>query len=215
MSSTMRERPVIISFVGPSGSGKTAIIEKLIREFGRRGLRVGAVKHSRAGFSLDRSGKDSARFKRAGAGTVLLLSPSSLGLIADYSGTLSPREAAARFFPDADIILVEGWKESALPKILVQGTARRRGVVGPLIRVPRRASVGIVRIRRHRVRGCVVRGRVVRGGIVRRAVTIPVGPVIRIPVVMMRIILLHLYLAMAVWSVILPLPLTMVARPCG
>ena len=125
MSSTRRKRrglPFLISFVGPSGAGKTTIIVKLIRELEKRGFRVGAIKHSRAGFTLDPAGKDSARFKKAGARTVLLISPASLGLISDHGEKLSPARAAAMFFKNADIVLVEGWKESSLPKVLVSDT---------------------------------------------------------------------------------------------
>jgi molybdopterin-guanine dinucleotide biosynthesis protein MobB len=107
--------------VGESGSGKTTLVTRLIKELNRRGLRVGAVKHSRSGFTIDPKGKDSARFRTAGARTVLLLSPTSLGLVSDRPKNLSPKDAAARFFKDSDIVLVEGWKESPLPKILVSG----------------------------------------------------------------------------------------------
>jgi molybdopterin-guanine dinucleotide biosynthesis protein MobB len=112
-------KPRLISLVGESGSGKTTLITKLIKELNRRGLRVGAVKHSRSCFTIDPDGKDSARFRKAGAQTVLLLSPTSLGLVSDRRKNFSPEDAAAHFFKGLDIVLVEGWKESPLPKIIV------------------------------------------------------------------------------------------------
>lgn len=123
MNSTTRRRrahgaPFLISFVGPSRSGKTTLLAALIAEISRRGYRVGAVKHSLRGFELDREGKDSDRFRRAGARGVLLASPDSIGFLADAPRGFSPRDAAA-FFPDADIVLVEGWKEARLPKVAV------------------------------------------------------------------------------------------------
>lgn len=62
--------PPIVSIVGTSGVGKTTILEKLIPELTRRGLRVGTVKHHAHGeFEMDRPGKDSWRHKKAGAAT--------------------------------------------------------------------------------------------------------------------------------------------------
>jgi molybdopterin-guanine dinucleotide biosynthesis protein MobB len=127
------EGPAMISFIGASGSGKTTLLVKLIAELSRRGLCVGAVKHSRRDFTLDIEGKDSDRFRKAGAGTVLLVSPRSIGLVADAPRGFFPERAAAAFFPGADIVLVEGWKGAGLPKVIVTGPASRspraRGVI--------------------------------------------------------------------------------------
>ncbi len=132
----------LISFVGESGAGKTTLITMLIKELRGRGLRVGAVKHSRTGFTLDPRGKDSARFRKAGAQAVLLVSPAALGLISDHRGKLSPAAAAAMFFKDTDIVLVEGWKESSLPKILVSGgRTPPRGVKNIVAEIGRRGTV--------------------------------------------------------------------------
>ena len=124
--------PPMLSFVGASGSGKTTLLVKLIAELVRRGLRVAAVKHSRRGVALDVAGKDSDRFRKAGAGTVLLVSPLSIGFVADAPPRFSPRAAAA-FLLDADIVLVEGWKEAGMPKVLVTNGAapapRTRNVI--------------------------------------------------------------------------------------
>jgi molybdopterin-guanine dinucleotide biosynthesis adapter protein len=132
----------MLSFIGESGAGKTALLVELIKELTVRGYRVGAVKHTRAGFALDPRGKDSARFKKAGARTVLLISPASLGLISDHGEKLSPARAAAMFFKDADIVLVEGWKESSLPKVLVSGAVTPpRGIKNIVAEIGKRGTV--------------------------------------------------------------------------
>jgi molybdopterin-guanine dinucleotide biosynthesis protein B len=66
--------PPVFGFIGDSGSGKTTLIERLITRFSRTGLRVAAIKHAHHGFDIDRPGKDSYRFRSAGAGQVLLAS---------------------------------------------------------------------------------------------------------------------------------------------
>lgn len=135
----------MVSFVGPSGSGKTTVITALIRELTRRGFRVAAIKHSRASFQIDQKGKDSARLREAGARAVLLLSPSSLSLIAGRHAGLTPRDAARLFLPGVDFILVEGWREAALPKVVVSSRLPARPARANVIaRIAARGTAGAI-----------------------------------------------------------------------
>ena len=59
--------PKVYSFIAWSGTGKTTYLERLIAALKARGLRVAAVKHDAHRLELDREGKDSWRFARAGA----------------------------------------------------------------------------------------------------------------------------------------------------
>jgi molybdopterin-guanine dinucleotide biosynthesis protein B len=63
-----------IGFTGDSGSGKTTLIERLIERFAGTPLRIAAIKHAHHGFDIDRPGKDSYRFRAAGASQVLVAS---------------------------------------------------------------------------------------------------------------------------------------------
>jgi len=108
--------PIVI-IVGKSGSGKTTLIEKLLPELKRRGYRVGTVKHHLHAFEIDYEGKDSWRHGRAGADTVIISSPHKLALVKKMSADMSLEEMRARFFNDVDLILVEGYKTQAHPKI--------------------------------------------------------------------------------------------------
>lgn len=132
--------PPIIAVVGGSNTGKTTLLVGLIAELTRREYRVGAVKHSQAGFALDARGKDSDRLKRAGATGILLVSRNSVALIEEREEELTPREAAARFFPDADIVLVEGWKQSEIPKITMLGDKKTARLDNTIAEVGRKGA---------------------------------------------------------------------------
>jgi molybdopterin molybdotransferase len=71
-----------VSIVGKSDSGKTMLMEQLIAEFKRRGYKVAALKHNHHGtVEIDRRGKDTWKFARAGADAVLVSSPNKLAFI--------------------------------------------------------------------------------------------------------------------------------------
>ncbi|MDK2882602.1 MAG: hypothetical protein PWP58_938 [Bacillota bacterium] len=110
--------PKAISFVGGSGSGKTTLIVKVIAELVRRGLRPAAVKHTQEEKELDTPGKDTWRFRQAGAEVAAFLTPSQAALFASLPEEVVASRLAA-WFAEADVVLVEGWKRGPFPKIAV------------------------------------------------------------------------------------------------
>jgi len=113
-----------ISFVAKSGTGKTTLVEKVIAELKRRGYRVGALKHDAYRFDIDHPGKDSYRFTAAGADTMVITSPEKLALVKKHATAPPIEELLATYFADVDIVLTEGFKKSALPKIEVYRAER-------------------------------------------------------------------------------------------
>ncbi|MGB4549348.1 MAG: molybdopterin-guanine dinucleotide biosynthesis protein B [Syntrophales bacterium] len=113
-----REIPVV-SIVGRSNTGKTTLIEKMIGELVGRGYRVATIKHNLHGFDIDHPGKDSWRHREAGARMTVLASPKKMALIKDVERDYTIDEIRDRYVDDADIILVEGYKENDFPKIEV------------------------------------------------------------------------------------------------
>lgn len=111
--------PLVIALVGRPDCGKTTLLEKLIPELNRRGLKVGTIKHHVHQFEMDRAGKDTWRHKRAGARVVALSSPTGLGVIRDTDHDPAVAELIDRYFNDVDLVLAEGYKHSDLPKIEV------------------------------------------------------------------------------------------------
>lgn len=110
----------VFGFAGWSGSGKTTLIEQLIPAFTGRGLTVSLVKHAHHRFDIDQPGKDSWRHRQAGAAQVLISSAQRWALMTELRDTPEPdlAELLTRFDP-CDLVLVEGWKFSPIPKIEV------------------------------------------------------------------------------------------------
>jgi molybdopterin-guanine dinucleotide biosynthesis protein B len=119
----------ILCIVGRSGSGKTTLLEKLIPELKRRGYRVATVKHHvHPGFEIDQPGKDSWRHAQAGSDHVVLAARDKVASIRLLDRELTLDEIAATI-PGVDIILAEGYKWEAKPKIEVLRAARSSELV--------------------------------------------------------------------------------------
>ena len=110
----------VISIVGRKNTGKTTVVEALVRELTARGYRVGTIKHDAHSFEIDHEGKDSWRHARAGAATVAIASASQVAVIKRVEQEQSPEELVERYFGDVDIVVTEGYKRAAAPKIEVR-----------------------------------------------------------------------------------------------
>ncbi len=113
---TRRGSARILVFSGPSGAGKTTLLEKLLPALVARGLTVGALKHSGHEHAFDRPGKDSARLRQAGAVAVALQGPAEL---AYFGPPVAGIRALARMLPEVDLVIAEGFKGEAIPRVEV------------------------------------------------------------------------------------------------
>jgi len=119
-------------FAGWSGSGKTTLIEKLIPLFVKRGLRVSLIKHAHHTFDVDKEGKDSWRHRHAGASEVLVTSSRRWVLMHELRGAPEPTfEEQVRHFSACDLLLVEGFKHAAIPKLEVWREAPGEPMIHP------------------------------------------------------------------------------------
>lgn len=115
---TKKDIPVV-SFVGRSNTGKTTVIERLIPLLKNAGLRIAVIKHHHRDFEVDKPGKDTYRYKQAGAQTTMLTSPHKLAVIQDVDTEPGLREIIERFVHGVDLVIVEGYKKEKIPKIEV------------------------------------------------------------------------------------------------
>ena len=105
--------PPIITFIGWHNSGKTTVAAKVLAILRGRGLRVAAIKSSgKSGIVFDQAKTDTGIYKEAGAAGVLLVAPDQVVLQTSNDGASLP-ELAARFFPDHDLVIAEGFKQAA------------------------------------------------------------------------------------------------------
>lgn len=110
----------VIGFAGWSGSGKTTLIEQVVPRLVAQGLVVSLIKHAHHAFDVDVPGKDSWRHRAAGCSEVLVSSAVRFALMHELRGApeLTLAQALARLGP-CDLVLVEGYKRAAIPKLEV------------------------------------------------------------------------------------------------
>lgn len=108
----------IIGIAGWKKSGKTTLTVRLVEEFTRRGLKVATVKHAHHAFQVDDGETDSARHRRAGAQQVAIVSNQRWAVINELAGAPEPNfEEVIAWLEPCDLIVVEGYKSAAIPKI--------------------------------------------------------------------------------------------------
>lgn len=106
----------VLAVCGWSGSGKTTLLTAAIPRLAARGLAVAAVKHDAHGVEVDREGKDSDRLFRAGA-DVVLRGPNEQFWRRHPDRAPSLDATLHDLSRDHDLILVEGHKQTPLPKL--------------------------------------------------------------------------------------------------
>lgn len=122
----------VFGLAGYSGAGKTTLLEALIPRFTAHGLRVSLIKHTHHNFDVDRPGKDSWRHREAGASEVMLVCDQRWAIMHELSGRPEPsfEEQIARLSP-CDLVLVEGFKYTPIPKLEIHRPANGKPFIWP------------------------------------------------------------------------------------
>ncbi len=118
--------PILGFCAHSSGIGKTTLLTQLIPALIAQGLRISVIKHAHHSFDIDQAGKDSYRLREAGAVQMMIGSKERWALMTELSRTphaedepslsllLSQMDTSL-----SDLVLVEGFKHEAIPKIEV------------------------------------------------------------------------------------------------
>ncbi len=123
-------KPKCLAISGVKNSGKTTLIVKLIPQLTGYGLKVATIKHDGHDFEADVPGTDSFLHKSAGAYGTAVFSSSKFMVVKDTDSCSA--EFLAGLFPEADLILLEGFKHSLYPKLeIIRSDVSQSGVCDP------------------------------------------------------------------------------------
>ena len=109
-------KQMVFAVSGVKNSGKTTMVERLVTEFIRRGYSVATIKHDAHHFDADVPGRDSYRHRAAGAYGTAVFDEEKYMLIKNGQQTI---EGLITQFPEADMVILEGAKQTGWPKIEV------------------------------------------------------------------------------------------------
>ena len=123
------ERKRIVAISGVKNSGKTTLICRLLEIFKEKGLRVAVLKHDGHDFEPDVPGTDTYRQLQAGAYGTVVFSKGKYMLVKQQP-QITEKELL-EFFPEADLILLEGFKYSNYPKIEIVRKGNSESVCNP------------------------------------------------------------------------------------
>lgn len=130
----------VIGIAGWKNSGKTTLTERLVAELASRGFRVSTVKRAHHDADIDSEGTDSFRHRKAGAGEVMLVTPLRWALMHELREEQEPPlDQVLSHLSPCDLVIVEGYKGAAHPKIEVRRKAAKE-------RTPLPASANVVAI---------------------------------------------------------------------
>ena len=122
----------IIGLAGWSGSGKTTLVTSVIPVLVRRGLKVATIKHAHHEFDIDQPGKDSWLHREAGASEVAVVSSRRWAIVHELGDEPEPPlgDVLAKLSP-VDLVIVEGFKRYAHPKLEVYRAAVGKPLLHP------------------------------------------------------------------------------------
>lgn len=119
-------KPFVVAVCGVKNSGKTTMMEKLVRALTDQGLRIATIKHDAHQFEPDVPGRDSYRHRAAGAYGSAVFDAKTFMVVKNGPQTI---EGLTVYFPEADIILLEGARDTDYPKIEIVRAGNSKGPV--------------------------------------------------------------------------------------
>ncbi|MDE8559141.1 molybdopterin-guanine dinucleotide biosynthesis protein B [Pantoea agglomerans] len=121
----------LLAIVGWSGTGKTTLLQQVIPILNSKGIRTGLIKHTHHEVDVDTPGKDSYLLRKAGASQVMVASSERWALMCETPEKKSidlPYLLSRMDHSVLEIVLVEGFKEESVPKIVLWRAGIKGGI---------------------------------------------------------------------------------------
>jgi len=121
----------LLAIVGWSGTGKTTLLQQVIPILLSKGIRAGLIKHTHHEMDVDTPGKDSYLLRKAGASQVMVASSERWALMCETPEKQSidlPYLLSRMDHSVLEIVLVEGFKEESVPKIVLWRAGIKGGI---------------------------------------------------------------------------------------
>ncbi len=116
-----RMKTIVIAVVGSKSSGKTTTIEALTKELTRRGCKITAIKHiPEPNFTIDKEGKDTWRFAKSGAKTIISVASDEIATIEKVDENNILLKNILKKCKGNDIIFLEGFRKLVSKKRDIQ-----------------------------------------------------------------------------------------------
>ena len=125
----------MLGFVAFSGTGKTTLLKQIIPLLKARGLQLAVIKHTHHQFDIDTPGKDSYELRQAGAEQLMVASRRRWALMVETPDQVDDPQLDSLIqhldSTGLDLILVEGFKHEAIPKIELHRPALQKPLLCP------------------------------------------------------------------------------------
>lgn len=116
----------LIGICGYSGSGKTTLLTKMITQLKSLDVSVGVIKHCHHDIEIDLPGKDSYELRKSGADQIIVASDNRWALINETPNNSAKLTDLAKQFHSVDLVLVEGFKDEVMTKIICHRKANNK-----------------------------------------------------------------------------------------
>tara|TARA_Y100000590_G_scaffold444451_1_gene575208 strand:+ start:556 stop:1047 length:492 start_codon:yes stop_codon:yes gene_type:complete len=108
----------VIGVVGYKNSGKTFIVQKLIKYFVNKKLKVASIKHAHHNFEIDKPGTDSFLHRQSGAQEVIISSSKRWARIKELKNSKEKKLSdLITQLEKTDIVIIEGFKNEKHSKL--------------------------------------------------------------------------------------------------
>jgi molybdopterin-guanine dinucleotide biosynthesis protein B len=119
-------QPFVLGFYGESDSGKTTLLVDLVHRLINEGLTVATVKQTDKSHGIDTQGKDTWKHAKAGAHLVVFSSTTETDYLLQHHQTTKQILHTINHFVPCDIVLIEGARDDAIPKIRLRSSTVER-----------------------------------------------------------------------------------------